>query len=362
MVDAHPESLARVRRLLSGGDVLSVPHVRRMLSLLPDGATLINGYGPTENTTFTCCHVMDARSEIETTVPIGRPIANTRVYVLDHHNQPVPTGVPGQLHITGDGLANGYHNQPQLTNQHFIPNPYEPGTRLYRTGDLVRHRHDHTLEFLGRLDTQVKIRGYRIECGEIETTLTAYDGVEQAAVVKDEPAPGEQRLVAYVVAGSPTPPAAADLRRHLQARLPEHMIPSLFVVQADLPLTPNGKIDRAALHAPVQPQRVDGERVGPRNPAEQQLARLWSDVLRLEDIGVHDDFFADLGGHSLIATQLVARIRDAFAVELPLAALFEGPTVAELAAQIEELIIAELEALPDGAESANGRHVSGAPG
>jgi acyl-coenzyme A synthetase/AMP-(fatty) acid ligase/acyl carrier protein len=331
--------------------VLSVAHVRRVLEQPWDG-TLINGYGPTENTTFSCCYPMTAPEQVGTTVPIGRPIANTTVYVLDRHMRPVPVGVPGELYVGGDGLARGYHRRPALTAERFVPHPFapnsHPGARLYRTGDLARYRPTGDLEFLGRLDTQVKVRGFRIEPGEIETALGQHPAVQAGVVVPHGERAGEKRLVAYVV---PAPGAAREdlgdrLRDHLSAHLPAYMVPAAVVLLDALPLTPNGKVDRRALPAPDWGRAARDAAVAPRTPTEQALAQIWAEVLDVAAVGVHDDFF-ELGGHSLLATRVASRIYQAFEVRVPLRRLFEAPTVAELAPVVEAILLAEIEALSD---------------
>ncbi|HST62170.1 MAG TPA: condensation domain-containing protein, partial [Longimicrobium sp.] len=338
VVEERIEVLRGVRQLLAGGDVLSVPHVRRVLAELPETA-LINGYGPTENTVFTCCHRI-TEAEGGGSIPVGRPIANTYVRVLDAGMQPAPVGVAGELYAGGAGVALGYLNQPERTAEAFVADPYLPGARLYRTGDRVRWLADGTVEFLGRVDTQVKIRGFRIEPGEVEAVLRAWPGVREAAVVVREDQPGDRRLVAYV-AGEV---AADEVREHLRGRLPEHMLPAAVVLLETLPLTPNGKLDRKALPAPDLASAAD-RYVAPRTPMEEVLVEIWAEVLRLERVGVEESFF-ELGGHSLLATRVVSRIRQVFGVELPLRALFEGPTVGELAGRVEEMRRAELPALP----------------
>ncbi|HEX8904580.1 MAG TPA: condensation domain-containing protein, partial [Longimicrobiaceae bacterium] len=263
---------------------------------------------------------------------IGRPFDNVRAYVLDEWLNPVPVGVPGELYAGGAGVARGYLNRPTLTAEKFIPDPFgaEPGARLYRTGDRVRWRADGVVEYLGRLDEQVKVRGFRIELGEIETVLRRHPGVADCAVIAREDTPGDRRIVAYVV-GTAEP---EELRPHIRRSLPEYMLPAAFVRLEQLPLSPNGKVDRKALPAP---EFAGDERyVAPRTPAEELLAGIWAEVLRVERVGVHDSFF-ELGGHSLLATRVVSRVREVFAVELPLRALFEGPTVAELALAVESL-------------------------
>jgi amino acid adenylation domain-containing protein len=329
------ERCASLRRVTTGGEVLPLELQDRFFSRL--GADLHNGYGPTEATisaTFwTCTPAGDRRP-----VPIGRPIANTRVYVLDRHLRPVPVGVPGELYIGGDSLARGYLGRPAFTAERFVPDPFGPlpGARLYRTGDRARYRPDGTLEFLGRVDYQVKIRGFRVEPGEIAATLAEHPDVRDGIVVAREDSIGDLRLVAYIVpAADGMAPGVDQLRAFLQARLPEHMIPSAFMVLDALPLTPSGKIDRRALPAPEQGRDAMEALVMPRTPVEEAIAEIWMAVLRLERVGVHDNFFA-LGGHSLLATQVVARLRAAFGLELPLRVMFETPTVAGLAERIEE--------------------------
>ncbi len=336
MVDHHLERLTGLRQLLAGGDVLSVSHVRKFLPAA-SGCRLINGYGPTENTTFTCCHTVTPQS-IVSSVPIGRPIANTQVYILDPQLNPVPIGVPGELHIGGAGLARGYLSRHELTQEKFIPNPFseERGARLYKTGDLVRYLADGNIEFLGRIDHQVKIRGFRIEPGEIEAVLNRHAQVNACAVIAREDTPRDKRLVAYVVAAEENAPGDARLRDHLKQTLPDYMLPSAFVVLDKLPLTPNGKLDRKSLPAPEC--RAEASYVAPRTPTQETLAAIWAEVLKLDKIGIHDNFF-ELGGHSLLATQVISRIRASLKVELPLRSLFERPTVAELAAVIAHTLM-----------------------
>jgi pristinamycin I synthase 3 and 4 len=344
MVDHRLEALRPLRRLLAGGDVLSPEHVRRALAGLP-GCTLINGYGPTENTTFTCCHAMAGPAQVASPVPIGRPIARTHVYLLDAGLRPVPSGTPGELLAGGDGLARGYHGRPELTAERFVPDPFAaaPGGRLYRTGDLARFRPDGAVEFLGRLDRQVKIRGFRVEPGEIEAVLCGLPGVREAVVVaRSDGSDGADRsarsLVAYVV------PARGDLgvgelRAFLKERLPEALIPSAFVTLPTLPLTANGKLDRTALpapEAPREPAALEGF-APPRSPLEELIADNWSDLLERRPIGVHDDFFA-LGGHSLLATRVISWVRETLRIELPLRTLFENSTLAGFAAEVERAL------------------------
>jgi amino acid adenylation domain-containing protein len=335
MVEEAVERLRPVRQLLAGGDVLSPAHVEKALRALP-GTRLINGYGPTENTTFTCCHPIDGPPRPGETVPIGRPIANTEVLLLDRAGQPAPVGVPAELCAGGDGLARGYLGRPDLTAAAFVPHPFgrAGGERLYRTGDLARWRPDGAIEFLGRLDDQVKVRGFRIEPGEVEAALARHPAVAECAVLARRDR-SEARLVAYVVARPGVEAAAPALRAFLAERLPASMLPWAFVALPALPLTANGKVDRRALPAPERQGAPGAAHVAPRTAVEEVLAGLWGEVLELDRVGVHDDFFA-LGGHSLLATRIVSRVAGTFQVEVPLRRLFEKPTVAELAAAVIE--------------------------
>jgi amino acid adenylation domain-containing protein len=344
MVDANLAGLGGLRQLLAGGDVLSVPHVRRVLEAHP-AVRLVNGYGPTENTTFSCCHRIHAEDAERASIPIGRPIAGTTAYVLDAQLNPVPVDVPGELYVGGEGLARGYLHAPALTAARYVPHPFSatPGARLYRTGDRLRWRPDGTLEFLGRIDQQVKIRGYRIEPGEVEAVLHHHPALSGAAVQVREDVPGERRLVAYVVpAAGPADDLSERIRAYLQAQLPAYMLPSAVVVLDALPLTPNGKVDRRALPAPAV-RRADTPSAEPRTDVQRALASVWMEVLRAERVYLDDNFF-DLGGHSLLATQVVTRVRDALGVELPLARVFEAPTLAGLAEVVET---AQLEAMAE---------------
>jgi amino acid adenylation domain-containing protein len=297
---------------------------------------VFNLYGPSEDTTYSTYALV--KKGTSQSPPIGRPIANTQAYILDPHRQLVPVGVPGELHLSGVGLARGYFNRPELTDEKFIPNPYNPGTRLYKTGDLVRYLPDGNIEYLGRIDHQVKIRGFRIELGEIEAGLSQHPDVHSAVVVAREDVLGSPRLIAYIVPNPEATASVGELRSFLKQQLPEYMIPSAFVMLEALPLTPNGKVDRRALPTPdtARPE-LEKPFVAPRTEVEERLAAIWSEVLGLEQVGVRDNFF-ELGGHSLLATQIVSRLREVFGMELPLRRLFESPTVAELAKSIEEAI------------------------
>ena len=325
-----PESLA-LRIMLTGGDKL---HQYPSASVL---FKVVNNYGPTENTVVTTSGLVDDHGEKYLSPAIGRPIANTQVYILDRHLQPVPIGVPGELYIGGDGLARGYLNRPELTEKAFIPNPFldEPGARLYKTGDLVRYRADGNIEFLGRLDYQVKIRGFRIELEEIEAVLDQHPRVSQTVVLAREDRPRDKRLVVYVVPEEPglTP---REIRSFLKEKLPNYMVPSAFVMLDALPLTPNGKVDRRALPAPAL-SRMDLEVgfVAPRDSLELKLAQIWSEVLDVYPVSVRDNFF-DLGGHSLLAVRLMAEIQQQFEKNLSLATLFQSATIEQLAIILRE--------------------------
>jgi natural product biosynthesis luciferase-like monooxygenase protein/amino acid adenylation domain-containing protein len=327
MLDEPWPASSTLRTLLTGGDRLR----RWPGKNLP--CALVNHYGPTEYTVVTTSFAVLPAANNAGPPPIGRPISNTQVYVVDRHLQPVPIGVPGELHIGGIGLARGYHDRPELTGARFISNPFssQAKARLYKTGDLVRWRPDGHIEFLGRMDHQVKIRGHRIELGEIESLLGRHPGVREAVVIAREDLPGENRLVAYVSPVRQCPPTAGELREFLGQKLPGYMLPAAFVFLDAFPLTPNGKVNPAALPAPEL--KSEKAFVAPRTASEKMLAEIWCEVLGLQRVGIHDNFF-ELGGHSLLATQAVSRIRRALHLELPLADLFAAPTVAGLAEKI----------------------------
>ncbi|HEV2733195.1 MAG TPA: amino acid adenylation domain-containing protein, partial [Longimicrobiaceae bacterium] len=341
VAESGAEALSGLERMFLGGEALPAGLAAQIHAVLPDG--LVNMYGPTETTVWSATHALTG---VEGVVPIGRPIANTRVYVLDDGFRPRPVGVPGELYVAGDGVTRGYLDRPGLTAETFLPDPFagEAGSRMYRTGDRARWRRDGTLEYLGRLDEQVKLRGFRIEPGEVEEALAAHPQVRESAVVAREDATGDRRLVAYVVAEQGAAAEAAELRAHLARGLPEYMVPSAFVALESLPLTPNGKLDRRALPAPDFAV-AEGRYVAPRTPTEEVLAETWAETLRLERVGVTESFF-ELGGHSLLATRVISRVRQVFGVEVPLRALFEAPTVAELAGRVEEIRRAGASALP----------------
>ncbi|MEO6809223.1 MAG: amino acid adenylation domain-containing protein, partial [Isosphaeraceae bacterium] len=297
--------------MICGGEALPRPLADR---LLDKGKVLWNLYGPTETTIWSSAAKVESGSG---SVSIGRPIDKTQMYVLDARFRPVPVGVSGELYIGGDGLARGYLGRPGLTAERFVPDPFSkrPGDRLYQTGDLARWSPEGTLECLGRIDHQVKVRGFRIELGEIEAALVGHPGVAAAAVTTREDATGEQALAAYVVARPGIDAGGGELRRWLRESLPEHMVPASYTTLDALPLTPNGKIDRKALPDPDEVQQGSGDSyIPPRGPVEEALVGIWAELLGRDRVGVMDDFF-DLGGHSLFATQLLARVRDTFAVE-----------------------------------------------
>ncbi|WP_342668303.1 non-ribosomal peptide synthetase [Streptomyces varsoviensis] len=314
-------------RVLVGGEALPADLASGLVNA---GRSVTNLYGPTETT------IWSTASEVEASgagVSIGRPIANTRVYVLDAGLRPVAPGVAGELYIAGDGLARGYHRRPDLSAERFVADPYGPaGARMYRTGDLVRWASQGDLEYIGRTDFQVKVRGFRIELGEIEAVLTAHGDVSRGAVVVREDAPGDRRLVAYAVpAVEGAAPEAGALRGHIAASLPDYMVPAAVVILDALPLTPNGKLDRHALPAPDYGAVSAGR--SPRTPEEETLAGLFAEVLGVSGVTIDDSFF-DLGGHSLLATRLASRVRSALGKEMSIRAFFEAPTVAGLASSL----------------------------
>jgi aspartate racemase len=335
MVDSHLASLRQVRSLLAGGEALSVHHVNRYLDFIsamdtPDHV-LINGYGPTENTTFTCCHVMGSGSRVEYTVPIGVPVSNTDVYLLDQYMQPVPEGVTGELYIGGDGLSRGYHNRGDLTAQKFISHAVDDkrAQRLYRTGDLVRQRNG-VIEFVGRIDGQVKLRGYRIELGEIQSVLKQFPAVADAHVVLGANESGEMRLVAYVVADGSKEGIIPELKHYLSDYLPGYMIPSAFVELDSLPLTANGKIDQESLPKPSMARQLRDDYVAPGNELEKSIADSWCQVLGLNKAGVNDNFF-DLGGDSFGLMKAHALLEQILGRQVPVTDLFRYPTIRGLA-------------------------------
>ncbi len=344
MTDGQLESLLGLRRLLSGGEVLSPQAVHKVLEA-DSALTFCDIYGPTENTTFSTFYPMQSGASFGATVPIGKPINNTQVYVLDSELRPTPAGVPGELYLGGDGLARGYHNRPELTGERFVPDPFSGvrGARLYRTGDRVRFLSGGNIEFLGRFDYQVKVRGFRIELGEIENVLAGHEAIKEVIVELRGEVSEEKRLIAYVVSESDADLSTEDLRDYLSMRLPDYMVPNSFVMLERMPLTSNGKVDRKALPEPdTQRPELAESYVAPRTQVEQQISEIWSSMLGIDLVGINDNFF-ELGGHSLLATQLASTVRKQFQIELPLHVIFDSPTVAEMAAHVEALSSTEPE-------------------
>ena len=345
-----------LRLILTTGEPLRFADARLVERALAPHAALVNQYGPTECTMTSTWYPVGRGEESATgdaLVPIGRPIANVHVHVLDEGGELVPPGVPGDLHIGGVGVASGYLGDPDQTAQRFVPDPFTetPGARMFKTGDLVRRRADGTLEFLGRMDRQVKVRGIRVEPGETEHVLLTHPAVAEAAVMPWEAAPGDQRLAAYVVAREGATFDVADLRRFVRERLPTPLVPSAIIALETLPITSNGKLDRAALPLP-DPAAIAGagEYVAPRTPLETALVEVWSDVLGVPRIGVTDDFF-ELGGHSLLATRLLVRLRDRLGLELGLRQLFEAPTIGGMVDTLLEQELSQDDAEPAGPDA-----------
>jgi amino acid adenylation domain-containing protein len=326
-------SLAGLSKLLVGGDALPLSLANELGRTVK--GEIHNMYGPTETTVWSTTSLVDRQAS---RISIGRPIANTEVYIIDKNQQPLPTGAPGELCIGGDGVVRGYHHLPDLTAGKFIPNAFgsNPGSRLYRTGDLARYLPDGDVELLGRADYQVKVRGFRIEPGEVELTLGRHPSVREAAVLALRDSSGENRLIGYVVGNDNLVPIVSELRSFLKEKLPIYMVPSQIVVLDQMPLTPNGKVDRRALLAcePLRPEREKADSA-PRNAIEEVLAVLSAEILDLDTVGIHDDFF-ELGGHSLLAARFIAQVREMLRVQLPLRAFFKAPTVAGVAASMAE--------------------------
>jgi len=339
----RPAAFAGMRDVLFGGEAADPDAVRRVLEAGPPGR-LINGYGPTEATTFACWYRVERSDRLTAGVPIGRPISNTTIYILDKHFAPVPVGVPGEIFIGGDGVARGYLNRPGLTAERFVPDPFagRPGARLYRTGDVGRYRADGVVEFIGRLDEQVKLRGFRIEPGEIEAALRLHPDVSDCVVVAGVLGNGEKQLVAYVtltpislLAGRPEQ-AASAVRAFLRTTLPDYLVPALVIVLDRWPLTSTGKIDRGALkEAPIKTAKAEPA-AGARDRIEAELIRLWGDLLQVSPIGIRDSFF-DLGGHSLLAARMIDEVGRLVGRPLPLAGFFAEPTIESLARAVSEL-------------------------
>jgi amino acid adenylation domain-containing protein len=335
---AH-EVAGLTRLFVIGGENLPAESLQLWRDFAPR-TRLINEYGPTETVVGCCVYEVQAGDPAHGPVPIGRPIANTRLYVLDPALQPVPVGVMGELYIGGAGVARGYLNRPELTRERFLQDPFGggPEARMYKTGDLARYRPDGVLEYLGRVDDQVKVRGYRIELGEIEGALAGHAAVQSCAVVVREDAPGDKQLVAYVVGRPGQPPEPAELQGFAKDRLPDYMVPSQFVLLDALPLTNNGKVDRRALPQPTALAAPTATAYrAPRSPTEGTLAEIWQHLLKRERVGTRDDFF-DAGGHSMQVLALVAHIRDKLGVELELPTVLQNPTIESLAAAIDAIL------------------------
>ncbi len=361
-----PQAFASLKYLLFGGETVDIRWVKKVIK---HGSPkhLIHVYGPTENTTFSTYYCVEELPEVATSIPIGRPITNTQIYILDSHLQPVPINVIGELYISGDGLARGYLNRPELTAERFIPNLYNDKNKatyenfssllnnrrgnpaptdsrlpFFKSGDLARYLPDGNIEFLGRIDNQVKIRGYRIELSEIEAVLSQHPAVRETVVTVCEDVPDDKYLVAYIVTNPEQIPIqetqsfTSQLRQFIKEKLPEYMLPKAYVMLEFLPLTPNGKIDRRALPMPDSVTFDSQNFVAPRTQVEELLVEIWAKLLGKEQLGVHENFF-ELGGHSLLATQLVSRIRDTFKIDLPVRNLFEAPTVEQLAKYIDTM-------------------------
>ncbi len=352
----HSEAInrnGRLRLCIVGGDLMAAENMERWSRIGLNGAKLLNAYGPTETTITATTFEVPANFKtngFSQSVPIGKPTALRHIYILDRFFNLVPIGVPGELYIGGDCLARGYLNRADLTAEKFIPDPFsqKKGARLYRTGDLARFLPDGNIEFLGRADHQVKVRGYRIELGEIEALLSQHPAVAEAVVVAQAEQGGDKRLVAYFVPKSDfkdKAPSSSELRNYLKANLPNYMVPGIFMAIDQIPRTPIGKVDRKALPVPDRDRpELKHEYVAPRNPVEQMIADLWAKTIGIEKVGIYDNFF-DLGGHSLMATQIISRLRNTYNVEIPLRKLFEAPTVANLA-----MVIAEAQAAQVGEE------------
>jgi acyl-coenzyme A synthetase/AMP-(fatty) acid ligase/acyl carrier protein len=327
------QALSGVQTLLLGGEALPVSLADRIRKIV--AGRIYNMYGPTETTIWSTTQLVE---ETRNAIPIGRPIANTQVYILDRWLRPVPTGAIGELYISGAGVVRGYLNRPELTAERFLTNPFsdDPASRMYKTGDLARYLPSGAIEYVGRMDFQVKLRGHRIELGEIEAVLERHRGVRQAVVTAREDAPGDKRLVAYVVLDSSGPPGNSELRSYLRDALPEYMWPAAFVTLQFMPLTANGKIDRNALPAPesrLAPLELPHE--PPQTDLQQRIVRLWEEALNADQIGIHDNFF-DLGAHSLLVAEVHSNLQELLRRDLPLVTMFRYPTVAALVGYLSQ--------------------------
>ncbi|NEN99513.1 MAG: non-ribosomal peptide synthetase, partial [Moorea sp. SIO3I7] len=336
-----PEAFSTLKHLLFGGEAVDPKSVKQVFE---KGAPerLLHVYGPTENTTFSSWYKVTKVAEGATNLPIGKPISNTQIYILDSQLQPVPIGVAGELHIGGDGLATGYHNRPELTASKFIPNPFDKSqaTKLYKTGDLARYLTDGNIEFIGRIDQQVKIRGFRIEIGEIEALVSQYPDVKENVVIAQSDPAGGQRLVVYIVPKQESTQDASlipQIRQFLKQKLPEYMIPAAFVLLDAFPLTPNGKIDRRALPVPdTVSSGISTTYVMPQTETEQLLAKIWQEVLQVEKVGIYDNFF-ELGGHSLLTIKVHTKLQEIYAQDISIVKLFQHPNISEFSKYLIDL-------------------------
>jgi amino acid adenylation domain-containing protein len=354
LIDISPEILGSVQHVLTGGEALSVQHIRKAAAALPN-TILINGYGPTESTTFTTTFLIPRPlPDSWRSIPIGKPIANTIVYVLNEALEPVPPGAPGELHIGGDGLSRGYLNLDELTNSRFINNPFDrsKSTRLYKTGDLVRYLPDGNIEFIGRRDNQIKLRGFRIELGEIDAQLRKYALITDVATLLHGTSTEDKRLVSYVVlAPGQTELDSSELRKFLTEHLPAYMIPAIFISVDKIPLTANGKADRNALPDPDKHISVTGAiKIQPETPSQRAIASIWERLLSKGNIGLDDNFF-DLGGHSLLTIKLIQELEKATNQRLTIADIFENPTIRELSTLLPETAWPQVESPVDSANA-----------
>jgi amino acid adenylation domain-containing protein len=336
MITSHVEAFQQVRHVLTGGEVVSAMHVRELMAAWPH-LLFTNGYGPTENTSYSTCWT-SSEAPLGDSVPIGTPISGTRIQVLDAALRLVAPGVDGELYLSGPGLAHGYLGAPDNTAERFVADPYadEPGSRMYRTGDLVRWTSDGNLEFVGRVDRQLKVRGFRVEPAQIEEELLRSGLIRSAAVVPQPESNGQYRLLAYVVPGGADQVRLEEqLRHHLADRLPSYMLPWAIIVRGVLPLNRNGKVDRNALPTRQRtPRALATEYTGPRSARERELASLWGDVLQVEPVGVHDSFF-DLGGYSLLAAELLGRMKNQAGLQATAGQLYSHPTIAQIVEQVD---------------------------
>jgi amino acid adenylation domain-containing protein len=364
---AHTSELTsdlQLRLMIVGGERMLPEYLAFWQQLSLQSVRLLNAYGPTETTITATIFEIPRRSYKDVpskNIPIGRPLSNRTTYILDDYGNPVPIGVAGDLYIGGGLLARGYLNRPELTTEKFISNPFskEPNARLYKTGDLARYLPDGNIEFLGRIDSQVKIRGFRIELGEIEAVLRHHPDIREAVVIAREDVPGDKRLVAYVVARKESTPPIRDLYHFLKEQLPDYMLPSAFVLLKVFPMTPNGKIDRRALPSPDVTDVRDGAIAAPNTPTEKRLVAIVAPLLRLQRVGIDDNFFL-IGGNSLMGMQLVAQVAEVFGIDFPLRTLFNAPTVRQLAAEIERLILVRLQTMDEDEARYLLKEVSGA--